>query len=356
MILPMAMSEVIFLLLGWVWRSNCLCSPTTFYKNCWIRQFPGLSIDLEPSQKRGAHILKRYSAASAQQCSQTCCLLKNVSCNLAVFYSESNNRSLSCLHAYCPALESCIVKPGASAVLYNITPGMDPDLLVFEKLSFKEPNTRSSFNKWERHSSGRAADSEKCQDASTGSQCLPATAASSAMVQDLGASQSSNHPHLANGSIHHMASTTHLGSTTASRKERFTQVTEVVSRRKGSTSNSDGASLLPTPTLTSVKMLSHMPSPAHLNSSKQHLNETKGYSGRNYTSENEGQRPAWEGVQRGRWLLPIALGSSLILICCCTILLAMGCRRKRRGRYKPRRRGMSAPRQFVRYTMVNNST
>ncbi|KAL8194492.1 UNVERIFIED_CONTAM: hypothetical protein K2H54_022357 [Gekko kuhli] len=78
MILLMAVTDV-FLLLGWAWRSNSLCSPTTFYKNCWIRQFPGLTIDLELSQARGAHILKRYSAASAQHCSQTCCLLRNAS-------------------------------------------------------------------------------------------------------------------------------------------------------------------------------------------------------------------------------------------------------------------------------------
>nr|XP_056718513.1 MANSC domain-containing protein 4 [Euleptes europaea] len=352
MILLMAMTEV-FLLLGWVWRSNCLCSPTAFYKNCWIRQFPGLTIDLEPSQKRGAHVLRIYSADSAQQCSQMCCLLKNVSCNLAVFYSETNNQSLSCLHAYCPALESCILKPGSSVVLYNITPGIDPDLLVFEKLSFKEPNTRT-FNKWERHSNARAADSEKCQDASMSSRCLPTTASSSTMVQDLVASSSSSH-NPENNSIHKLLSTTHFRSTTAPSKEPFTEVTNIISRTKGSTANSDNASLLPTPILTPIKMLSHMPSPAHLNSSKQHLNESKGYSGRNYTSDNEGQRPAWEGVERGTWLLPMVLCSSLVLICCCGILLAAGCRRRRRGRYKPRRRGVSGPRQFIRYTVVNDS-
>ncbi|XP_015269765.1 PREDICTED: MANSC domain-containing protein 4 [Gekko japonicus] len=350
MILLMAMTDV-FLLLGWVWRSNSLCSPTTFYKNCWIRQFPGLAVDLELSQKKGARILKRYSAASAQQCSQTCCLLRNVSCNLAVFYSETNNQSLSCLHAYCPALESCILKPGTSVVLYNITPGIDPDLLVFEKLSFKEPNTRT-FNKWERQGSARAAESEICQDASMGSKCLPATASSSTMVQDLVASSSHT---LENNLVHKTASTTHFRSTPAPPKDHFTEAMDVISGAKGSTANPDNASELPTPTLPSIKMLSHIPSPAHLNSSKEHLNETKGYSGRNHTSDNEGQRPAWEGVERSTWFLPAVLCSSLVLICCCTALLAAGCRRKRRGRYKPRRRGVSGPRQFIRYTMVNDS-
>lgn len=229
--------------------------------------------------------------------------------------------------------------------------GIDPDLLVFEKLSFKEPNTRS-FNKWERQGSARAADSEKCQDASMGSQCLQATAPSSTMVQV--ASSSSRHT-LENSFIHKTASTTHFGSTTTPPKKHFTEVMDVISATEGSTAHLDDASVLPTPTLTSIKTLSHMPSPAHLNSSKQHLNETKGYSGRNHTSDNEGQRPAWEGMEKSTWLLPIVLCSSLVLICCCTVLLAAGCHRKRRGRYKPRRRGGPGPRQFIRYTMVNDS-
>uniref|UniRef100_A0ACB8EBC1 Uncharacterized protein n=2 Tax=Sphaerodactylus townsendi TaxID=933632 RepID=A0ACB8EBC1_9SAUR len=182
--------------------------------------------------------------------------------------------------------------------------------------------------------------------------CLPTTATSSTMLQDLVASNTSRNPE--NHSIHKVFSATQFRSTTTLPKEHFTEVMETVSAMEGSTANSDNASLLPTPTLTSVKMLSYMPSPAHLNSSK-HLNETKGYSGRNYTSDNESQRPVWEGVERGSWLLPIVLCSSLVLICCCSILLAVGCRRKRRGRYKPRRRVVAGPRQFIRYTMVNDS-
>ncbi|XP_077165855.1 MANSC domain-containing protein 4 [Paroedura picta] len=349
MILLMAVTDV-FLLLGWAGRSDSLCSPTTFYENCWIRQFPGLALDLEQSQARGAHILKRFSTASAQQCSRTCCLLKNVSCNLAVFYSEAHNPSLSCLHAYCPALESCILKPGIRVVLYNITPGIDPDLLVFEKLSFKEPNTRS-FNKWERQGNARAADSENCQDASVSSRCLLATSASPTTVRGMVAGGS--HTPESN-LVHETTSAVHFESTTVPPEKHLTEGMDVISGAGGSTANSDNASVLPTPTLPSVKTLSLVPSPAHLNSSKQHLNETKGYSGRNYTSDNEGQRPAREGAERSAWLLPIVLCSSLVLICCCTVLFAAGCRRKRRGRYKPRRRGVAGPRPFIRYTMVND--
>ncbi|XP_042322421.1 MANSC domain-containing protein 4 [Sceloporus undulatus] len=340
MFLLMATSEI-FLLLGWVWRSDCLCSPTTFFKNCWIRRFPGLAIDLENSQRKGAHVIKVYTNSTAQQCSQTCCLLKNVSCNLAVFYYETNNQNRNCLSIYCPALESCILKPMINVVLYNITAGIDPDLLVFEKLSFKDMTTRSSFNKWERHGSVRVADSEKCQDATTTSKDLPPKALS-AVVQEL--KTNSKTTSTTGVPMYKTAPTVYIGPTVASVKGHFTKVTDIISGKNSSRATSVSTTALPSYAFTSLKMLSHLPSMAYLNNSK-HLNETKGYGGRNYTSDDQGQKPAWEGVERKTWLLPVMLCSSLILICCCSIFLATGCHRKRHGHYKPRRRGVSVYRQ-----------
>lgn len=76
MFLLVALSEIL-LLWGWMCRSEGLCSPTRFYKNCWIRQFPGLSLDLEHSQQQGAQILKVYVAPTAGQCSRACCILRD---------------------------------------------------------------------------------------------------------------------------------------------------------------------------------------------------------------------------------------------------------------------------------------
>lgn len=53
------------------------CSPTSYYKNCWIRRFPGIFIDIEESQQRGAQLLERYAEESALKCSRTCCLTRN---------------------------------------------------------------------------------------------------------------------------------------------------------------------------------------------------------------------------------------------------------------------------------------
>ncbi|XP_056137656.1 MANSC domain-containing protein 4-like [Lampris incognitus] len=121
------------LFLGLLCRAESSCSPTSYYKNCWIRRFPGLLIDMEESQRRGAQLLKSYQEETALKCSRTCCLARNFSCNLAVFHYDVVQENVNCFHLHCPTLESCILTYRSNVVLYNITKGLDPDLLVFGK-------------------------------------------------------------------------------------------------------------------------------------------------------------------------------------------------------------------------------
>lgn len=63
--------------LGLVCHTESRCSPTSYYKNCWIRRFPGIFINIEESQRRGAQLLKHYQEETALKCSRTCCLTRN---------------------------------------------------------------------------------------------------------------------------------------------------------------------------------------------------------------------------------------------------------------------------------------
>ncbi|XP_056128583.1 mucin-2-like [Rhinichthys klamathensis goyatoka] len=120
-------------ILGLICSSDSSCSPTSYYKSCWIRRYPGLYVDVEESQRRGAHILRVYQDESALKCSRACCLTPNFSCNLAVFHFNTTQDSVNCFHLQCPTAESCIPHRRGNVILYNVTKGVDPDLLVFGK-------------------------------------------------------------------------------------------------------------------------------------------------------------------------------------------------------------------------------
>ncbi|KAJ8411185.1 hypothetical protein AAFF_G00171910 [Aldrovandia affinis] len=126
----------------------------SFYKNCWIRRFPGIFIDIDESERRGAQLLKFYQEESAMKCSRTCCLTRNFSCNLAVFHNETVPESVNCFHLHCPALESCVLRRRNDAILYNVSKGVDPDLLVFGKYF------SSNMRVWPNLSSSRLNASE----------------------------------------------------------------------------------------------------------------------------------------------------------------------------------------------------
>ncbi|NWT83492.1 MANS4 protein, partial [Lanius ludovicianus] len=342
MALLVAVAEVL-LLLGLAGESRCLCSPTAFYKNCWIRRFPGLVVDLRESQRRGAQLLKGYAEISPQQCSRACCLLRNVSCNLAVFYHGAIHENRNCLHLSCPALESCILKAGVDVILYNITTGIDPDILIFEKLKSQEPNAHSSASKPERQHSTRTPEWERCQPHNATMPGFPLLRAPSAVT---------SHGLPANTHTPSWSLTVERTDGTVDSRAEVSPADDHFAKRTSSRSvtSSDKktahSSLTPRP----VEVLSPMATPPRLNSSKQHLNETKGYSGRNSTLGNEAA--AWEAAALGVWLIPVVLCSSLLCLCCCTVALTAGRCSYRRGHYKPVRTRTTMSRQLIKYAPV----
>ncbi|XP_005234804.3 MANSC domain-containing protein 4 [Falco peregrinus] len=349
MVLLAAIAEVL-LVLGLAMESDSLCPPTTFYKNCWIRRFPGLLIDLQESQKRGAQVLKIYAEVSPQQCSRTCCLLRNVSCNLAVFYHGAINENMNCLHMSCPALESCILKARINVILYNITKGIDPDLLIFEKLTSKEPRHHTSPSKYERQNGTKTTEWERCQHHNATSSSLLLQAPSSTTSHGLTANTYTSSTSLM---VQKTEVTAYSRAETFSPTDHFAKGTSTTLVRTRSITSSDKQTAYSTLIPKSAEVLSHMPTPPRLNGSKQHLNETKGYSGRNYTSDNDA--PAWEAAPLGVWLIPIVLCSSLIFLCCCTVAFTAGRCSNRRGQYKPIRRRTTMLRHFIKYTAVKGN-
>ncbi|NXE89652.1 MANS4 protein, partial [Menura novaehollandiae] len=341
---PLGAAAQLLLLLALAGHRQPLCSPAACYESCWIGRFPGLRLDLRESWRRGAQLLRGYAAASPQQCSRACCLRSDVSCNLAVFYHGAIHEDMNCLHVSCPALESCILKAGVDVVLYNITTGIDPDLLIFEKPKSKEPNAHSSLGKSERQHSTKTPEGGRCHHHNATGSASPLLPAPSATTSHgLPANTYTPSTSLA---VQKTKVTTYTRAETFPRDDHFAKRT---STRSVSSSEQTGHSALAS---QAAKALSHVPTPPRLNSSKQHFNETKGSSGRNSTPESE--TPAWEAAALGVWLIPVVFCSSLLCLCCCTVALSAGRGGCRRGHYKPVRTGTGS-RQLIKYAPVKGS-
>uniref|UniRef100_A0A3P8SAQ7 MANSC domain-containing protein n=1 Tax=Amphiprion percula TaxID=161767 RepID=A0A3P8SAQ7_AMPPE len=332
------------LVLSLVSHTESRCSPTSYYKNCWIRRFPGIFIDIEESQRRGAQLLKFYQEETALKCSRTCCLTRNFSCNLAIFHYDTTQENVNCFHLHCPTLESCILSHRGNVVLYNITKG--------KSLHCVHTTT--------------AAPQESSQLATVPTTALSSTEktppASGNYVQTT-APATSTTP-LAPSFTTPLSSTpvTTLGQYNSETLPAFSTMTAQPSKR-ASTHH---------PTTTSFSQLATSPPPSttlmgNMESSKQHPNETKGSLGRNHTAGSDGGQegeeplpglgPGWH-VAAHTLLVAVAICISVLLSCCCSVLLVVSWRgqRKRMGRYRTSWRGKRGSMRLIKYALVKENS
>ncbi|KAK6482891.1 MANSC domain-containing protein 4-like [Huso huso] len=368
----MVATRGVLIILGLLCSTESKCPPTTFYKNCWIRRFPGMCIDIAESQWRGAQLLKFYREDTAQKCSRTCCLARNVSCNLAVFYYETTQNSVNCLHLHCPTLESCVLSRRRNTILYNITKGIDPDLLVFGKYP------TSSLRLWTNLSSSRFNSSDSFSSDKRQFHRLPS---SSNPAQT---SPPSTHESLLPSTSWEPSSSSSTASTPAptitTRASSSTTVVSVPNETQptiGYSSRTTTSTQTSTPSSSTLTTASLSPEthpqftiaspltkpytniavvPSNFDSSKQYPNETKGYVNRNHTSEEKPSTlaPFWE-VATDTLLVPVVICCAVFFVCCCTVLFGAGRRSRKRGRYKPVWKADGGSMRLIKYVMVRES-
>ncbi|XP_059190810.1 MANSC domain-containing protein 4-like [Centropristis striata] len=385
------------------------CSPTSYYKNCWIRRFPGIFIDIEESQRRGAQLLESYQEETALKCSRTCCLTRNFSCNLAIFHYDTTQENVNCFHLHCPTLESCILSHRGNVVLYNITKGVDPDLLVFGK--YFTSNVRVLPHYYSRGNASEPLPSDKRQffhppppaalpltaaptvkppttvssvlttSTSTTTTTLQSTSQPSTVPITTAALSSTADTPLALGN--HAQTTTPTISTTSPAPTFATPApssTAATLRPFNPSTTPAFATTAAQPstspthhhTTTTSQLATSPPTTTALmesiESSKQNPNDTKGSLGRNHTAGSEegqgvtgedtfgGLGPGWH-VAAHTLLVAVAICITVLLSCCCSILLVVSWRgqRKRMGRYRTSWRGKKGSMRLIKYVLVREN-
>ncbi|XP_008310453.1 MANSC domain-containing protein 4 [Cynoglossus semilaevis] len=381
-----------------VCHTESRCSPTTYYKNCWIRRFPGIFIDIAESQRRGAQLLRSYQEETALKCSRTCCLTRNFSCNLAIFHYDVTHENVNCFHLNCPTLESCILSHRGNVVLYNITKGVDPDLLVFGK--YLTSNVRVLPHHYSRANASEPLPPDKRQfihpplppapqmtpsttkPSTTTGRVLTTTAADTTaysptqpVTPTIASPSTSPASLLDSGNTLPPTSSGFVASTLATSSSPITDTTLHESTPETPTVSTTATALASTvtsahlhATTSSQSTASPQPNTGSMENtavSIHYPNDTKDTLGRNHTAGDEGVSgedptglgPEWH-VAVHTLLVAVGVCVTVLLSCCCSVLLVVSWRgrRRRKGRYRTEWRGKRGSMRLIKYVLVRESS
>ncbi|KAM6936989.1 uncharacterized protein mansc4 [Xenentodon cancila] len=374
-------------LLGLVCHAESRCSPTAYYKNCWIRQFPGIFIDIEESQRRGAQLLRFYQEDTALKCSRSCCLMRNLSCNLAIFHYDNTHEN--CFHLHCPTLESCILRHRGNTVLYNISNGVDPDLLVFGK--YFTSNVRVLPHHYSRVNASDPLPSDKRQFIHPPSPAVPPlTSAPSAKlstperserattaerntettVSAATAALSSSGKAPPSSGIHAQTAPTTSATSTALSFTSTPPAAVTSSRHYGPQTSPIFSTTSAQPS-TSITTRHHTTTELHLTSSPitaTNSTQSSKQDAINTQVSDDGQEvgggdtvpefgPGWHMAAHAL-LVAVAICATVLLSCCCLVMLLVSWRgqRKRMGRYRTSCRGKSGSMRLIKYVLVRENS
>ncbi|RVE71542.1 hypothetical protein OJAV_G00053100 [Oryzias javanicus] len=351
--------------------SESWCSPTTYYQNCWIRRFPGISIDLEESQRRGAQLLNFYQEETALKCSRTCCLTKNFSCNLAAFQYETTPENQNCFHLHCPTLESCILTHRGNVVLYNITKGADPDLLVFGK--YFSSTVRVLPHHYSRINASDALPSDKRQFIHPAPAVLPPTSAATVKPSPSTGAHAGTAKENATtvtstektpAALGRCAQTTRVTSASPSTSNTVTSRLHSETAPDSSTTITQAPTSTPShhSTLTPPLVTSSPSTSLVLTTSSQEVNDTTGRPEGNHTAGSEEDEaaepgPGWH-MAAHTLLVAVVVCVTVLLSCCCSVLLLVSWKgqKKRMGRYRTSWRGKKGSMRLIKYVLVRESS
>ncbi|XP_068595052.1 MANSC domain-containing protein 4-like [Brachionichthys hirsutus] len=360
-------------LMGLVCRGESRCSPNSYYKNCWIRRLPGFFIDIEESQRRGAQLLKFYQEETALECSRTCCLTTNFSCNLAIFHFDTTQEN--CFHLHCPTLESCVLSHRGNVVLYNITKGVDPDLLVFGK--YFTSNLRVLPPHYSRLNASEPLASDKrhfihppppvappLTSAPVAKLPTPTSREVAAVTTPRSTTQRPPIP----SSSPPPPAPTHTATPTSSTAPPSTPIPLSLAVSTAAAPPSSPPTRHHTDAMSQSPTSPPIPTTGFMASSKQYINETEGSGGRNHTTgsggghtpsggdPSEGSESGWH-VAPGALVVAAGVCTTVLLSCCCSVLLVARCRgRRRMGRYRTSWRGKGGSMRLIRYVRVRENT
>ncbi|XP_061578739.1 MANSC domain-containing protein 4-like [Cololabis saira] len=380
----MSAARGLLALLALLCHAESRCSPTAYYQDCWIRQFPGVFLDVGESQRRGAQLLRFYLEDSALKCSRSCCVMRNLSCNLAMFHYD--NTQENCFHLHCPTLESCILRHGGNTVLYNISNGVDPDLLVFGKYFASNvrvlPHHYSRVNASDPLPSDKrqfihppppavppltSAPSAKLSTPERGGRPATAEQSSSRFTTVPAATAASSSSGKAPPSSASHAQTAPTASATSTAPS-FTS-TVPSSRHDGprtsptfsTTSKRPSTRITTHHHATSDLQLTSSPTAAtnSTQSSRQDANNTQvGGDGQKVGGEDAVAAfgPGWH-MAAHTLLVAVAICATVLLSCCCLVMLLVSWRgqRKRMGRYRTSCRGKSGSMRLIKYVLVREN-